>query len=318
MRNKPKKPPEKDVGESFRGIFAALTTPFVGEKISCEKLRENIKRYNQTDLSGYVVLGSTGEAVFLSDKESDQLVAEAKASTATGKKIIVGTARESTAQTIEFTNRVAEFGADAALIKPPYYYKSTMNQDALKDHFLRIAERSKLPVLLYNIPQNTGISINPPLVIELSLHPNIAGIKDSSGNLANLVEVLPHARQGFAFLLGAGSLLWPGLLLGASGGILAMAAAVPELCARLYELFRAGRTEEAKKLQLDLVPLNKALTQTMGIPAIKYALDLMGYYGGPARLPLQPLKENEKKQVEALLGKLILADSRSPGKKRRP
>lgn len=317
MRNKPTKPPGKDAGERYQGIFAALTSPFVGEKISCEKLRQNIKRYNQTDLSGYVILGSTGEAVFLREKESDQLVTEARASAASGKKIIVGTARESTALTIEFTNRVAVLGADAALVKPPHYYKSKMNQDALKDHFLRIAERSKLPVLLYNIPQNTGVSIPPPLVLELSHHPNIAGIKDSSGNLANLVEVLPRARRGFVFLLGAGDLLWPGLLLGATGGILAMAAVVPELCARLYALYRAGRTEEAKKLQLDLVPLNKILTQSIGIPAIKYALDLLGYYGGPSRLPLQPLKENEKKQVETLLGELGLAEKLSARKRAR-
>jgi len=318
LRNKPRKPLEKDAEKKFQGIFAALTTPFIGEKISCEKLGENIKRYNQTDLSGYVILGSTGEAVFLGEEESDQLVAEAIASAAAGKKIIVGTARESTALTIEFTNRVAELGADAALIKPPYYYKSKMNEEALRNHFLRVAERSKLPVLLYNIPQNTGISLSPPLVLELSLHPNIAGIKDSSGNLANLVEVLPRARQGFAFLLGAGSLILPGLLLGASGGILATAAVVPELCARLYALYRAGRTGEAKKLQLDLVPLNKILTQTIGIPAIKYALDLLGYYGGPARLPLQPLKGNGKKQVETLLEQLGLPDRRPAGKKKRP
>jgi len=318
LRNKPRKPLEKNAEKNFKGIFAALTTPFIGEKISCNKLGENIKRYNQTDLSGYVILGSTGEAVFLGEKESDQLVAEARASAATGKKIVVGTARESTALTIEFTNRVAELGANAALIKPPYYYKSKMNEDALKNHFLRIAERSKLPVFLYNIPQNTGISLSPNLVVELSRHPNVAGIKDSSGNLTNLVEVLPQTRQGFTFLLGAGSLLWPGLLLGASGGILAMAAVVPELCARLYALYRAGRTEEARELQLDLVPLNRTLTQTMGIPAIKYALDLLGYYGGPTRLPLLPLKGNEKKQVETLLEQLGLADRRPAGKKKRP
>ncbi len=317
MRNEIKKPQIKG-GDSFGGIFAALTTPFVRENVSCEKLRENIKRYNQTGLSGYVVLGSTGEAVFLSDKESEELVAAARASAATGKKIIVGTARESTALTVEFTNRVAELGADVALIKPPSYYKSRMNEDALRNHFLRIAERSRLPILLYNIPQNTGISFSPSLVVGLSLHPNIAGIKDSSGNLTNLVETLSRARQGFAFLLGAGSLIWPGLALGASGGILAAAAVVPRLYVRLYSLFRAGRIEEAKKLQLDLAPLNKILTQTMGIPAIKYTLDLLGYYGGPTRPPLLPLRENEKKQVESLLEQLSLEGKRSAGKKSCP
>ena len=314
MRNDLKKPLENGAGENFRGIFAALTTPFVGEDIATERFRENIRRYNRTDLAGYVVLGSTGEAVFLSDKESEKLVAVAISAASSRKKTIVGTSRESTRMTIAFTNRVAGLGADAALVKPPHYYKSRMSQAALKEYYLGVADKSKIPVLIYNIPQNTGISVDPPLVVELSRHPNIAGIKDSSGNLANLVETLPGARKGFVFLVGAGSVLWPGLALGASGGILAMAAAVPELCTRLYTLFRKGNTEESKKLQLDLVPLNKALTQSMGIPAIKYALDLLGYYGGPPRLPLLPLEEREKRQVESFLERLGLPGRRSAKK----
>ena len=316
MRSNPENPKEKEMGESFRGIFAALTTPFVGEDVSLEKSRENIRRYNRTDLAGYVILGSTGEAVFLSDEESEKLVAEVKASASAGKKIIVGTSRESTRLTIEFTNRMAELGADAALVKPPYYYKSRMSQDILKDHYLRIAEKSRMPLLIYNIPQNTGISVDPPLIIELSRHPNIAGIKDSSGNLANLVETLPGVRRGFDFLLGAGSILWPGLLLGASGGILALAAAIPNLCVNLYALYREGHLGEARKLQFALAPLNKTLTQTMGIPAIKYALDLLGYYGGPPRLPFHPLKEKERKQIHDLLDKLGLLAGRPLRKKR--
>lgn len=317
MRSNPENPEEKEMKANFRGIFAALTTPFVRENVSLEKFRENIKRYNRTDLAGYVILGSTGEDVFLSDEESEKLVTEAKASASSGKAIIVGTSRESTRWTIEFTNRMAELGADAALIKPPYYYKSRMSQDVIKDHYLRIAEKSRVPVLIYNIPQNTGISVDPPLVIDLSRHPNIAGIKDSSGNLANLVEALPWTRPGFGFFLGAGSILWPGLLLGARGGILAMAAAVPELCVRLYSLFRQGNLEKAKKLQLDLAPLNKALTQTMGVPAVKYALDLLGYFGGSPRLPLRPLEEKQRKQIREMVKQLGLFLRRSAGKEKK-
>jgi 4-hydroxy-2-oxoglutarate aldolase len=301
--------------EKFRGVFAALTTPFVGGSVAGEKFRENIRRYNGTGLAGYVILGSTGEAVFLNEEESERLLAEAETSVSPGKKIIVGASRESTQLTIEFTNLAAEHGAHAALIKPPHYYKSRMSQEVLKDYYLRIAEKSKIPVLIYNIPQNTGISVDPPLVIELSRHPNIAGIKDSSGSLANLVEALPEVGPGFAFLLGAGSIFWPGLLLGASGGILAMAAAVPELCVKLYTFYCEGRVEEAKKLQLALAPFNKALTQTLGIPAIKYALDLLGYYGGPPRPPLPSLKENGKKYIEQNLKKLGLPAGRPPRKR---
>jgi 4-hydroxy-2-oxoglutarate aldolase len=294
---------------SLQGVFAALTTPLTGDTIAAEKWRDNIRRYNRTGLSGYVVLGSTGEAVFLSDKESETLVAEAKAAAAARKKIIVGTSREATHLTIQFTNKMAGLGADAALIKPPHYYKSLMSPDVVRSYYLEVAEKSKIPVLVYHIPQNTGIPMDSATIIALSRHPNIAGIKDSSGLLGNLVDVGPAVRSDFRFLLGAGSIFLAGLLLGASGGILALAAAVPELCVSVYSLFREGKLEEARKLQLDLGPLNKALTQTMGIPALKYALDLLGYYGGPPRPPLLPLPENEKATIKEMLAKLGLPAS---------
>lgn len=295
--------------KKFAGVFAALTTPFVGEEIAIEKFRENIQKYNPTGLDGYVVLGSTGEAVFLDDKESHQLVSEARASARAGKKIIAGTSKESTRETIDFTNRMAELGIDAALIKPPHYYKSLMTQEVLKSYYLSLAEKARVPVIIYNIPQNTGISVDPPLLIELSRHPNIVGVKDSSGNLANLTEAILSVPPEFSFLLGAGSIFLAGLLLGASGGILALAAAVPDLCVRLFALFREGKMEEAGKLQLDLVPLNKALTQTMGIPAIKYSLDLLGFGGGPPRPPLLPLAEKNQEMIRKMLAALGLRRS---------
>jgi 4-hydroxy-2-oxoglutarate aldolase len=305
-------PQLKETEGDLRGIFAALTTPFVGNDVSPEKLKENIERYNSTGLAGYVVLGSTGEAVFLSDPESERIVAEARASAAPGKRIIVGTSRESARWTIDFTNRMADLGAQAALVKPPHYYKSAMTGDVLLDYYVRVADKSKVPILIYNIPQNTGVAVEPSLVIELSRHPNIAGIKDSSGHLVNTVEAIPGVRPGFVILLGAGSVLWPGLLLGSSGGILAMAAAIPELCVDLYTHYREGRVERARKLQLALAPLNKTLTRTLGIPGLKYALDLLGYYGGPPRPPLPRLTKSGREQVRQNLEKLGLPAS-SPG-----
>jgi 4-hydroxy-2-oxoglutarate aldolase len=297
---------EKPMAERFSGVFAALTTPFAGEHVALDKFRDNLLKYNQTDLAGYVVLGSTGEAVFLSDKEAEALVVEARAKASPSKKIIVGTSRESTHATIEFTNRMAALGADAALIKPPYYYKSLMTQEVLKHHYLSIATSVSIPVLIYNIPQNTGVPVSPPLLIELSRHANIAGVKDSSGNLSNLTETLPRAAADFSFLLGAGNIFLAGLLMGACGGILALAAAVPDLCTKLYSLFLEGKIEEARKLQLDLVPLNRLLTQTLSIPAVKHSLDLLGFYGGPPRSPLLPLIEKEKREVEDELRRLRL------------
>jgi 4-hydroxy-2-oxoglutarate aldolase len=285
----------------FEGVFAALTTPFVNDRIAVEEFKRNILRYNTTGLAGYVVLGSTGEAVLLGDEEAETLLGAARAAAASGKKIIAGASRESTRLTTEFVRRLAGLGADAALLKPPHYYKAAMNQDTLKRFFIEVADRSPIPIIIYNIPQNTGVPVEPPTIIELARHPNIAGIKDSSGRLANLSEVIAQVRPDFSFLLGAGGIFLAGLLLGASGGILALAAVVPDLCVEVYSLFCRSSLAEARKLQLDLVPLNKALTETLGIPAIKYALDLLDYSGGPPRAPLRPLDEAGKAHVRQLL-----------------
>jgi len=297
--------------KGFEGVFAALTTPFAGDEIAVEKFRKNILRYNTTGLAGYVVLGSTGEAVLLGDAESEKLVAAARATAGPEMKVIAGASRESTRLTIEFTSRLAGLGADAVLLKPPHYYKSMMSQDLIKRYYFEVADKSPVPLLIYNIPQNTGISVDPSTVSELSHHPNIAGVKDSSGVLSNLTEVVPGVRPDFHFLLGTGSILLAGLLLGSSGGILALAAAVPELCVEVQILYRRGKLADARQLQLDLAPLNKALTQTLGIPAIKYALDLLGYEGGAPRPPLLSLDETGKAQVRRLLTKLGLLEGQT-------
>ncbi len=290
----------------FEGVFAALTTPFVDDGINIEAFKKNILRYNTTGLAGYVVLGSTGEAVFLADNEEEALVGAARAVAASGKTLIAGASRESTKRTAALVNRLAALGADAALIKPPHYYKAAMTQEAVKRFFFDVADSASIPVIIYNIPQNTGIAMEPQTIVELSEHPQIAGIKDSSGRLANLAEASGGVRPDFSFLLGAGGLFLAGLLLGASGGVLAAAAVAPDLFIEIHSLFRRGRLVDARQLQLDLVPLNKALTETLGIPAIKYALDLLGYSGGLPRLPLSPLDEDAKLRVGELLEKLGL------------
>lgn len=286
---------------SFQGIFAALATPFVQGEISPEKFKENIQKYNSFDLSGYVVLGSTGEGVYLTDQESEKLVKTAAETASSEKKIIVGTARESTKITLEFTNRMASFNIDAVLIRTPSYFKPKMDREAFKKHYLTIADNSKIPLFVYNIPQYTEISVDRELIIELSHHPNIVGMKDSSGNLAFLGELLPYLGPHFSILLGAGSVLLSGLIMGASGGILTLADVAPAKCIELYKLFQEGKIEDAKRLQLELIPLNKALTQTLGVPGCKYALDLLGYSGGLPRLPLLPLDENGEKEIENIL-----------------
>jgi 4-hydroxy-2-oxoglutarate aldolase len=287
-----------------KGVYAALTTPFVREALSVARLKKNIERYNRAGLAGYVVLGSTGEAVFLSEDESERIVAETRTAAAPGRTVIAGASSESARQTIALIHRLAALGANAALVKPPHYYRARMTQEALRLYYLRVADEASIPIIIYNIPQNTGVQVEPPLVAGLSRHPNIIGIKDSSGALANLTETLPNVPPRFLFLIGAGSVFLPGLELGAAGGILAMAAALPELCVKLHRLFVDGRLEEARKLQLRLVPINKVFTQTVGIAAIKYALDLLGYFGGRPRSPLLPLDSSGKREVRKLLGAL--------------
>ncbi len=288
------------------GVYAALTTPFVGDEISTAKMRDNVARYNRTDLAGYLVLGSTGESVFLTDAESEVLVEAVLDAAGPAKHVLVGTARESTRETIAFTNRVARKGLAAALVRPPSYFKSRMTHEALLRHFRAVADASRLPVLVYNMPQNTGISLEPRLIVELAGHPNIIGLKESSGSLAFVGEVVREVPERFHYFLGSGHVVYPGLEMGACGAILAVADAAPEMSAAIFALHAAGKKDEARRLQLDLIPLNKAVMDIHGIPGLKYAQDLRGYYGGPARPPLLPLDESGKRDVEARLKALGL------------
>lgn len=288
------------------GIYAALTTPFAGEDIATDRIKDNVSRLNATGLAGYLVLGSTGESVSLSDAESLALVDAVLEAAAPGKKVLVGTARESTRGTIEFTNSLPGRGIAAVLVRPPSYYKSKLTREALKAHYLAVAEASRLPVLVYNMPQNTGISLEPRLIVDLAPHPNIMGLKESSGSIAFLEEVVRQVPDQFHYFLGSGHVVYPGLEMGAAGAILAVANAAPEMCAEIFRLYQAGKKDEARELQLDLVPLNKALMETYGIAGLKHAQDLRGYHGGPTRLPLLPVDEPAKREIAGLLQKLGL------------
>jgi 4-hydroxy-2-oxoglutarate aldolase len=289
------------MAKKFQGIFPALTTPFDGEDIAVPKFRENIAKFNPLGLAGFVILGSTGECVLVSDAESERLVRAARETAAPEKLVIVGTGQESTKLTISFTNRMAAVGADAALVRSPSYYKSRMTRDVLRSHFLAVAEGARLPIILYNVPSNTGITIDAELVCELAAHPNICGLKDSSGLMAYFGDVVSHAPEDFSCLVGSGYNVLPALTMGGSGAILAVANAAPEVCLDVYHSFKAGKCDEAGRSQMKLIPLNKAVMETYGLPALKYAMDLRGYYGGPVRRPLLPLDEAAKPEVEALV-----------------
>jgi len=291
------------LNKPLEGIYVALTTPFVDEEISTGKMRENVRRLNGTGVGGYLVLGSTGESVSLTDDESLALVEAVLEAAAPDKKILVGTARESTRETIGFAKRLPARGIAAVLIRPPCYFKSRMTREALRTHYLAVAEASRLPVLLYNIPQNTGVTLEPRLAIDLAAHPNIIGLKESGGSLGYLAEVVREVPDKFHYFLGSGSVVFPGLEMGACGAILAVANAVPEMSAEIFRFFKAGRMEEARRVQLDLVPFNKLLVEVHGIAGLKFAQDLRGDYGGPARLPLLPVDEKGRAEIAALLKK---------------
>jgi 4-hydroxy-2-oxoglutarate aldolase len=295
----------------INGIFPALVTPFdSNEALSLSGIKENIRRYNLTGVAGYVVLGSTGESVMLSKEEADSILAAAKEAAAPEKLLIAGTGAESTAETIVRTKRAAALGYPLALVKTPYYYKPVYRAETYIRHYRAVADASPIPILLYSVPQFTGISLETPEILVLSEHPNIVGIKDSSGNIQRAGEIVAGARNDFHVLTGGAAVIYPALAVGARGGILALAAALPEKCAELYSLVQTGQHEQARRLQLLLAQASKRIVGEHGIPGVKYAMDLRGYQGGVARLPLLPLSEEKKQAIAEVVAQLHPAAAR--------
>ena len=280
------------------GIFPALTTPYREDgSVALDYFRANLARYNPTGLSGYVVLGSTGESVLLSSAEGDSLLAVAKEAAAPGKLLIAGTGAESTVETINRTKRAAALGYDVALVKTPYYYKPAYKPEAYLRYYRSVADASPIPILLYSVPIFTGVVLETPEIVALAEHPNIVGIKDSSGAIQRVVEVSGQANKDFQVLTGGAGIVYPAISAGASGAILALASALPEKCVALYELSRSGRHAETQVLQQHLALASKTIVSDNGIAGVKYAMDLRGYSGGSPRLPLLPLGEERKRQI---------------------
>jgi 4-hydroxy-2-oxoglutarate aldolase len=284
------------------GVMPPITTPFQDGNLALDKLKNNFQKWNKTGLSGYLVLGSNGEAVYLSEEEKIKVVETSRESIPKSKIMMVGTGMESTQETIRFTNQVAKMGGDCALVVTPSYFKGSMKPQILYDHFIAVAESSRIGILIYNVPQFTGINLDPEWVAKLSEHPNIIGVKDSSGNIGQLSEIIHLSKKGFAVFVGSAPVLFPALCVGASGGILAVANAVPQECVRIQNLFDKGKMKEAKELQNRLTPLALAVTTRHGIGGLKIAMDLTGYFGGNPRSPLK----RPGKEVEEELKKLRL------------
>jgi 4-hydroxy-tetrahydrodipicolinate synthase len=290
----------------LNGILAAITTPFDGEgTVAVDRLRENIARYNRVPLAGYVAVGSTGESVLLTRAEVEQVFSAVREAAAPGRILVAGTGSESTPETISRNKAAANLGFDGVLVKTPSFYKSALNADTLAEHYVRVADASKLPVILYSIPQLTGVALEADLVARLAEHPNIIGIKESSGNVQRVGEIIAAVPEGFQVVVGSADTLYASLLLGAVGGVLALADCLPELCIELYRAVAADQRASARGLNRRILPASKKIVRQLGIAGLKCAMDYRGYYGGPVRGPLVPISAAQKREVEAVVNSLV-------------
>ena len=354
----------------LHGIFPPITTPFYPEgNVYHKKLEHNVERYSKTPVAGIVVLGSTGEAILLSDEERRDVLKTAREATAPNKVLIAGTGIESATETLGLTEYAAELGYDVAMVRTPHYYKQQMRPANLLAFYRFLADRSPLPVIIYNFPQATGYDMPAEIVIELGEHPNLIGIKESSGDVEKvrrMVEGTRHIQRsatvteafaaltprmlqastqnngelvsiavsedeanhtssvgsrkpssaavsvvgglktrqkevGFQVLVGAAQKLEPSLQAGSVGAILAFADAAPTACYEIYAAWKEGDNQLAGLKQQRIAKAAQRLVGELGIPGLKYALDLNGYYGGPVRLPLLPVTADVKAEIEHLM-----------------
>ncbi len=292
----------------IRGILPPLTTPFIKDEVAYAKLKENISKLNQMNLSGFVVLGSNGETVYLTREEKLKIIQVARENVLEDKLLIAGTGIESIKETVDLTNQAARIGADMALVLPPSYYPQSTHHQSLLKYYYTIADKANIPIIIYNVPKFTGCSIDPAAVAELANHPNIIGIKDSVENIAHLAEIIQLTAADFSALVGTGSVLYPGLCVGATGGILALANIAAHECIQIQENVEAGNHREALKLQMRLLAVNKTVTAQFGVSGLKAAMDMLGFYGGTPRLPLLPLNKDEWNQLKRILIEANLID----------
>jgi dihydrodipicolinate synthase/N-acetylneuraminate lyase len=349
----------------LQGIFPAVTTPFYPDgAVYYKKIEHNIDRYSRTPIAGMVVLGSTGEAVMLSDEERREVLRVTAEVASPEKVLIAGTGAESVIETLRLTEIAAKLNYDVALVRTPHFYRPQMKPEAMLAFFRTVADKSPLPVLLYTVPPFTAYDLPLEVITALAEHPNIIGIKESSGNVekvAAMVQATKHIKRnttvtetqqaatarmlavppndesggqlvsvsqlnggsevavaarpriktrdlktrtrevGFQVLVGAAHTLLDSLMAGASGGVLGFAAPAPTICFEIHAAWKDNDLELARSKQLGLTPATKRVVSELGIPAIKYAMDLNGYYGGLPRLPLLPPTAAQKKEIESLM-----------------
>jgi 4-hydroxy-2-oxoglutarate aldolase len=352
------------------GIFPPISTPFYPDgEVYYKKIESNVERYSRTPVAGIVVQGSTGEAILLSDQERRDVLKTAIAAAAPNKVMIAGTGIESAHETLRLTEQAAELGYDAAMVRTPHYYKKQMAPANLLAFYRTVADRSALPIIIYNFPQATGYDLPAEVVIELAGHPNIVAIKESSGNLDKVKAMVEGTRQvkqqatvtetfeavtprmlkaaaaesekqsrelvsvasltgsaettapkpsssavtvigklktrqkevGFQVMVGAAHQLEPSLALGAVGAILAFACPAPMACYEIYAALKDGDAALAREKQERVRLAAQRVVGELGVPGVKYSMDLNGYFGGPSRLPFLPLSGEQKAEIEKLM-----------------
>jgi 4-hydroxy-2-oxoglutarate aldolase len=285
----------------LEGIIPPVVTPFEADgRLDLAGFEANIESYAACDFSGILVLGSNGEAACLAEDEKVAIIRAAVAKAA-GRPIYAGTGTDSTRTTVELTKKAADAGASAALVLNPFFFKSHLNGEALRRHYEAVADVSRIPVLIYSMPGATGLPIPPSVVHQLAKHPNIRGMKDSSGDIANLQRILAGLPQGFPLAAGSAPVLYSALGLGASGGVLAVAGCAPEATVAVYRAFKSGDHDRARRLQMALTPLALAVTATYGVAGLKAAVTLSGRRGGVPRPPLAPVSEAEVTEIKRLM-----------------
>ena len=286
------------------GVFIPAVTPFLPEtgEVDLEAMQENLRAWSGHPVHGIVIAGTTGEAVLLDPEERLALVRAARDILPERILLTVGTGVESTRGTIRLTRAAADAGADAVLVQPPAYYKGAMTAEALREHYVAVADASPVPVIIYQAPlRMCTLDFPTGLLAELSQHEMLVGLKDSRGKLELMGEVLDQCREGFQLLVGSGAHFYPALEIGAVGGIVAIGNLAPGGCGALYEAFVGGRLAEAGRLQQGLGPVHNGIVGGIGVGGVKHGMDLLGMRGGDPRPPLRPLGEKKREEVQEIL-----------------
>lgn len=281
--------------QQLSGIAAPIATPFVNGEIAYDRLRSNVQKYSDTALTGFFALGSNGESMFLTESEKLKVLEVVNQERADHQIVMAGAGYESTRQTIAFSRQVAEMGADFVSILTPSYFKNRLTDEAMIGYYSEVADAVPIPVIVYNAPGFTGMTLTPKVVEVISRHPNVIGMKDTSkGNMSTYLSV---AADDFDILSGTVSTLFESMLLGAKGGVVSLANAFPAPCCELYEACKSLDLDKARRLHYMLIKLNKSVSGSFGVAGVKYAAEVGGYHGGDPRKPLLPITEEGRQSI---------------------